>query len=79
MCFVAISPEEGRMFHHLRPCEDEREFRALPIGSCESGAMSVDDHQSSSHGAHGFWERFSGANSGIRSMMTQIMCYLREV
>ena len=75
--FVTTSPDESITFHHLRPCEDEREFRALPEGKLYGGTMSVDDHQSSSHGAHGFWERFSGADSGIRSMMTQIMCYLR--
>ena len=43
MCVVTTSLDESITFHHLNPCEDEREFRALPIGSCESGTMSVDD------------------------------------
>ena len=53
MCLVTTSLDESIAYHHLCPCEDEREFRALPIRSCESGTMSVDDHQSSTHGAHG--------------------------
>ena len=64
MCFVTTSPDESRSYHHLSPCEDDREFRALPIESCESGTMSVNDHQNSMHGAHGFWKRFGGTIAG---------------
>lgn len=76
MCLVTTSPDESITFHNLSPGEDEREFRALPIGSCERGTMSVDDHHSSTHGAHGFWERFGGTIAGLRSTMTKIVCCL---
>ena len=38
--------------------------------------MSVDDHQGSTHGAHGFWERFGGTIAGLRSTTTMVVCYL---